>query len=135
MSSYCANTTTLDCRNPCPVPEPVVDGAQAYASSSCCSVTFVDESAEDRSSPDRHSHIDHPVWLVARCLLLSAMRRSMLVVVRLPIGEYATVMLVPCRNPDCVPASGSLVGICAQLASNRLPAASKRVRRVPSGGR
>src|ERR1019366_346010 len=72
---------------PCPVPEPVAAAPRPAPGRSCCSVIFVDESAEDRSSPDRHSQIDHPVGLVVRCLLLPALMRSMLVVVRLPIGE------------------------------------------------
>src|SRR5664279_1582662 len=51
------------------------------------SVIFVDESAEYWSSLDRHSQINHAVWLVVRRLLLSALVRAMLVVVRLPLGQ------------------------------------------------
>jgi len=73
----------------CPVPEPVATAPRPAPGRSCGPVIFVDESAEYRSSLDRHSQIDCSVWLVVRCLLLSTLVWPMLVVVRLPFGQYA----------------------------------------------
>ena len=73
----------------CPVPEPVATAPRPAAGRSCGSVIFVDESAEYASSLDRHRQIDCPVWLVVGCLLLSTLVWPMLVVVRLPFGQYA----------------------------------------------
>jgi len=74
------------------VPEPVATAPRPTPGRSCGSVIFVDESAEYSSSLDRRSQIDDSVWLVVRRLLLSTLVWSMLVVVRLPIGGYATEM-------------------------------------------
>jgi len=52
-------------------------------------VIFVDESAEYWSFLDGRSQIDYSVWPVVRCLLLAALVWAMVVVMRLPIGEYA----------------------------------------------
>ena len=71
---------------PCPVPEPVVAAPRPAPGRSCGPVVFVDESAEYWSSVDGRCQVDYPVWLVVRCLLLSALMRAMLVVVRLPTG-------------------------------------------------
>ena len=64
-------------------------GGQAGARRSCGSVIFVDESAEYWSFLDGRSQIDYSVWPVVRCLLLAALVWAMVVVMRLPIGEYA----------------------------------------------
>ena len=80
----------------CPVPEPVVAAPRPAArlfmrlGSSCGPVVFVDESAEYWSSVDGRSQVDYSVWLVVGCLLLAALVRAMLVVVRLPRGQNAT---------------------------------------------
>jgi IS6 family transposase len=52
-------------------------------------VILVDESAEYRSPLNGRSQIDRSVCDVVGCSLLAALMRSMFVVVRLPIGEYA----------------------------------------------
>jgi hypothetical protein len=67
-------------------------GMQVGIARSCGSVIFVDDSAEHWSSLDGHSQIDYSVWLVVGCLLLAALVRAMLVVMRLPLGEYVAEM-------------------------------------------
>ena len=59
---------------------------------SCRSAILVDESAEYWSSVDSSCQVDYPAWLVGGCLLLPALVWAMVVVMRLPIGEYATQM-------------------------------------------
>ena len=74
----------------CPVPEPVVAAPRPAPGRLCGPVIFVDESAEYWSSVDSSCQVDYPAWLVGGCLLLTALVWAMLVVMRLPIGEYAT---------------------------------------------